>query len=67
MKISEITRDRESYMQKIQIKSRSFVKSTNIAIASLESFIRLQHHDDKPGEEPPEDRLLEHVISQIKT
>ena len=51
-------------MQKIQIKSRSFVKSTKIAIASLESFVKLHH--DEPSKGPSGDQLLKYTISQTK-
>lgn len=43
MKFTEKIRTKESYFEKIQVKSDSFVNSSNIAINSFESFLKEKH------------------------
>ena len=43
MKFTEKIRTKESYFEKIQVKSDSFVNSSNISINSFESFLKEKH------------------------
>lgn len=43
MKFTERLRSKETYLEKIKVKSRSFVKSTTIAIDTFELFLQEKH------------------------
>lgn len=49
MKFAENIRDRETYIEKIQVKSKSFVRSSTIAITSFEVFLQKKHQISLDG------------------
>ena len=46
MRIVEKIRTRDSYFEGIQVKSESFIKSSNISINSMDSFLSERYDTD---------------------